>query len=65
MTEGILDGSVKGAKREIVQLNAGAGLFVAGKTATLADGVKLAGEIIDSGAALTKLNELKKASQEV
>lgn len=65
LTEGILDGSIKGAKREIVQLNAGAGLFVAGKTATLADGVKLAGEIIDSGAALDKLNELKKASQEV
>ena len=65
ITEGILDGSIKGAKREIVQLNAGAGLFVAGKTATLADGVKLAGEIIDSGAALDKLNELKKASQEV
>ena len=65
ITVGILDGSIKGAKRQIVQLNAGAGLFVAGKTATLADGVKLAGEIIDSGAALNKLNELKKASQEV
>ena len=65
ITVGILDGNIKGAKREIVQLNAGAGLFVSGKTATLADGVKLAGEIIDSGAALEKLNELKKASQEV
>ena len=42
-----------------------AGVFVSVKTATLAEGVKLAGEIIDSGAALEKLNELKKASQEV
>ena len=49
ITEGILDGSIKGAKREIVQLNAGAGLFCCRKDSyTCKDGITLAGEIIDS-----------------
>ena len=64
ITLGILSGKITGPKREIVLLNAGAGLFSAGKAATLADGVKLAGELIDSKAALNKLEELRKASQE-
>ncbi len=64
ITLGILSEKITGPKREIVLLNAGAGLFSAGKAATLADGVKLAGELIDSKAALNKLEELRKASQE-
>lgn len=64
ITLGILSGKITGPKREIVLLNAGAGLFSAGKAATLADGVMLAGELIDSKAALNKLEELRKASQE-
>ena len=64
ITLGILSGNITGPKREIVLLNAGAGLFSAGKAATLAEGVKLAGELIDSKAALNKLEELRKASQE-
>ena len=57
ITLAILKGEDKGAKRNAVAMNAGAALYVAGKAATFEDGVKLAGEIIDSGAALEMLNQ--------
>ena len=57
----ILSGG-KGPKRDVVLLNAGAGLYVAGKADSIAEGVKLAADIIDSGAALKKLEEFKLAS---
>lgn len=47
-----------GAARDIVQINAGAAIYVAGLTATLQGGVKKAKEIIASGAAKRKLEEL-------
>lgn len=47
-----------GAARDIVQLNAGAAIYVAGLTATLQEGVKKAKEIIASGAAKNKLEAL-------
>lgn len=56
---------VPGPKREAVLLNAGAGLYVAGKADTLAGGVALAAELIDSGAALRKLEEFAARSNEV
>jgi anthranilate phosphoribosyltransferase len=51
-----------GAARDIVQLNAGAAIYVAGLSATLADGVINAGEIIASGAAKNKLAQLIQVS---
>ena len=36
---GILSGSITGARREIVLMNAGAGLFISGKAASFEDGV--------------------------
>ena len=57
ITLAILKGEDKGAKRSAVAMNAGAALYVAGKAATFEDGVKLAGEIIDSGAAFEKLDQ--------
>ncbi|WP_342431927.1 anthranilate phosphoribosyltransferase [Neobacillus sp. FSL H8-0543] len=48
----------KGAYRDTVLLNAGLGIFTTGKTATIQEGIHLAKEIIDSGAALEKLNLL-------
>ncbi len=54
----ILRGDERGPKRDAVLLNAGAGLFVAGKVKSLAEGWELAGETIDSGAATAKLAEL-------
>ena len=50
ITRAILDGE-QGPRRTAVLLNAGAGLFLGGKADSIADGVKLAGELIDSGAA--------------
>jgi anthranilate phosphoribosyltransferase len=48
----------KGAKRDIIVVNAGAALLVSGKTQSLEAGIKMANESLDSGAALKKLNEL-------
>ncbi|MFT5701883.1 MAG: anthranilate phosphoribosyltransferase [Desulforhopalus sp.] len=47
-----------GAKLDMVLLNAGAALCAAGKVDTLQAGVDLARTVIDSGAALEKLNQL-------
>lgn len=64
ITKAILSGEEQGAKRNAVLMNAGAALYLAGKTDTLQDGVKLAGELIDSGRALAKLEEFVKYSNE-
>ncbi|KPC55451.1 anthranilate phosphoribosyltransferase [Amantichitinum ursilacus] len=47
-----------GPCRDIVQLNAGAAIYAANVTSTLADGVKLAGETLASGMARAKLDQL-------
>ncbi|MCL6573521.1 MAG: anthranilate phosphoribosyltransferase [Bacillus sp. (in: Bacteria)] len=53
----------KGAYRDSVLLNAGIGIFTAGKAKTIKVGVNLAKEIIDTGAALGKLTALIEMSQ--
>jgi len=58
ITRRILRGDERGPKRDAVLLNAGAALFVAGKTKSLAEGWDLAGETIDSGNVDGKLAEL-------
>lgn len=65
ITKGILDGSVKGAKRDIVLMNAGAALYTYGVTETLQEGITLAAQTIDSGKALAKLNEFVRFTQEM
>lgn len=55
-------GGERGPRRDVVCLNAGAGLYIGGKAESFAEGVKLAGEIIDSGAALAKLEAFREAS---
>ncbi|MGN1318403.1 MAG: anthranilate phosphoribosyltransferase [Lachnospirales bacterium] len=57
ITLSILKGE-KSPKRDIVLMNAGAAIYVAGIAESLAEGIKLAEESIDSGKALSKLNEL-------
>lgn len=49
--------NVDGLPREIVALNSGAALYVAGVAETVADGIALAREAIASGAAIAKLHE--------
>ena len=57
ITKAILKGEENGSKRQAVCLNAGAALYIAGKAASIEEGVKLAESLIDSGAALKKLEE--------
>ena len=57
ITKAILKGEEKGPKRQAVCLNAGAALYIAGKAASIEEGVKQAESLIDSGAALKKLEE--------
>lgn len=65
ITRAILSGEERGAKRETVLMNAGAALYIAGKAETLADGIKLAGELIDSGKALKQLERFVEVSSEL
>ena len=46
------------AARDIVLLNAGAAIYVAGLSTSLADGTRLAAQTISSGAAKNKLTQL-------
>ena len=62
ITLGILKGGDKGPKRNAVLMNAGAALYIAGKADSCENGIKLAGELIDNGAALAKLEEFIKES---
>lgn len=52
----------KGPRRDTVLMNAGAGLYIAGKASSIADGIRLAGELIDSGKAFTVMETLKAES---
>ncbi len=55
ITRAILAGEEQGAKRQAVCLNAGAALYIAGKTQTIEQGVRLAEDLIDTGAAAKQL----------
>jgi anthranilate phosphoribosyltransferase len=44
-----LSGKERGAKRDVLLLNAGAALFINGKTENITEGVKLAAKLIDEG----------------
>lgn len=59
----ILGGKDRGARRDIVLLNAAAALVVAEKANDFDSGWKLAAELIDSGAAMEKLARFVEASK--
>ncbi len=61
ITLSILKGK-KGSKRNAVLMNAGAALYIGGKAKDLAEGAVLAAELIDSGAALAKLEAFRTLS---
>jgi anthranilate phosphoribosyltransferase len=62
---GILNGSVNSSKRDVVILNAGAAMIAGGLANDIAEGMEIAHQTIDSGAALAKLNQLIQYSQEI
>ena len=63
ITREILNGNDRGPKRQAVCLNAGAALYIAGKTEDMEKGVRMAEGPIDSGAALRKLEEFIRESR--
>lgn len=62
ITRAILSGEEKGPKRDATLMNAGAALYIGGKTESMADGVKLAAELIDSGKATATLEKMIEVS---
>ena len=61
MVREILSGT-RGAPRDVVLLNAGVALFVAGRAASVRDGIARAAEAIDTGAAQATLDKMARGS---
>lgn len=61
ISKDILSGK-KGPCRDTVLMNAGAALYISGKAGSIADGIKLAAETIDSGKAMATLEAYIAAS---
>ena len=57
--QGIIEGTVTGAKQEIILANAGAAIYVAGMADSHAEGVELARDAIESGDAAAKFEDLR------
>lgn len=64
ITLSILNGE-NGPRRTVTLLNAGAGIYAADAANSFADGVSIAAEMIDSGKAMAKLEELITLTQEL
>lgn len=64
ITKAVLKGEEKGAKRDIVLLNAGATLYAGGMADSIEDGIQKAAEAIDSGKAYETLEKLVKLSNQ-
>lgn len=61
----IFAGRTRGAARAAVELNAGAAIYVAGRAATLEEGVATAAAAIEEGTAFATLERLRLATHEV
>lgn len=61
ITKDILSGKMQGAKRDIVLMNAGLGIYLGRDDISMEDGVKLAADMIDSGKAYQKMEQFVKA----
>ncbi len=62
ITRDILSGKDQSGRRATVLMNAGAALYIADKAASMEEGVKMAAELIDSGAALKAMEDFVKES---
>jgi anthranilate phosphoribosyltransferase len=65
ITKDILNGSLKGAKRDIVILNTAFALLVDNKVNSTEEGIVLANEVIDSAKAIEKLEQIIQVSKEL
>jgi anthranilate phosphoribosyltransferase len=54
----------RGPKRDVILLNAGACLYIAGKADSFADGIALAAQTIDSRKAMQKLEAFVRATND-
>ncbi len=57
--QGIVSGSIDGAPRRIILLNAGAAIYVSGRAESIEAGVEMAADAIDSGNAAATLERMK------
>ncbi|MFB6228004.1 MAG: anthranilate phosphoribosyltransferase [Halobacteriales archaeon] len=57
--EGIVEGTIGGAKRDIILLNAGAAIYVAGEADSIETGIERAREAIETGTAADRLDALR------
>lgn len=64
ITKDILSGTLKGAKRDVVLMNAGIGIYLGFENLTMEEGIKKAEELINSGKAYEKMEEFVKATQQ-
>ena len=55
----------RGPARDVVLLNAGAALYVAGLADSIQSGIQLAGDVLDSGQARQKVEQVAAASQRI
>jgi anthranilate phosphoribosyltransferase len=65
LIKSIFEGTEQGAPRDIVALNAAAGILVSGKAENWQDAITIAYETIASGKALNKLKQLIRASNDL
>ena len=56
VTRGILSGKITDARLNVGLMNAGAALYAAGRVSSIAEGVRLASELVSSGKALATLD---------
>lgn len=62
LVRAVLRGEDNGPRRDAVLLNAGAALLVAGRTRSITEGWDMAADVIDSGKAARKLEQLQSAA---
>lgn len=65
IVKNIFSGKDTGPRRDMLLLNAAATMVVGGKAADLFEGFELAAQILDSGLALAKLEEISRRSKEL
>ncbi len=65
ITTDILKGKTHGPKRDVILLNSGCALYIAGKAKSIEEGIELAKDAIDSGKAYAQLQAFVKLSNEV